>query len=229
MSAWWLDSLDQMYHQLKTNGTPQQMQFLDDHLQSRQQALQLGDELGSLLSSISGNTQEDQLRTALALIKVKLAPVVVMSHRFSGDNHGDSLLQTETAETLEALDALALYWQLVQEYGLADSMLYATINVFGRTPRRNRDGGRNHAGYATNGFIHGTHLKGGMVGGLESRRNDDVQATSINSNTGGIENPDIASEATLASFAKTIMAASGVTESRVNRRVPDGKIVSSIF
>jgi len=223
-------TIDGFYKEIKSNGSAAQKRFLDQHVSSRQQALTLGDELGSLLGNVVADDQENQVRAALALFKVNLAPVVVMEHTFSGDNHGDRNLRDEVESSLDAINMLNTYWQLVQEYGLRDRVTYATINVFGRNARRNGRGGRNHAGNFTTGFIHGTHLKGGVVGGLETSNNNRLLlARGINHNTGGVANPTISATNTLAAYSKTMMSAAGISEARCNARIPDSRIVTSIF
>lgn len=222
-------TIDRIHGALKSEGTPEQKRFLDAHASSRAQARVLGDELATLLNDINGNDQINELKTAMALIKVKLAPVVVVRHLFSGDNHNDGNLQNETRQTLQALEGLSEYWRLVNTYGLSDQVVYATLNVFGRTTQRNSRGGRDHWGRLTHGFIHGTHLQGGQVGGFEDYRNNRIQASGINSETGRPEQADIAPTDTLAAFARTVMAAAGVPSERCHARLPDGKTVNSIF
>lgn len=222
-------TIDKIHSTLKADGTPEQKRFLDAHASTRAQARQLGDELGALLDDIDGNDQINELKTAMALIKVKLAPVVVVRHAFSGDNHNDTTLENETTQSLQALAGLFEYWQLVNTYGLADEVVYATMNVFGRTPQRNSRGGRDHWGRLTHGFIHGMHLSGGQIGDLETFRNNRIQASGINSQSGTADQADIAATDTLAAFSRTVMAAAGVPTDRCDARLPDGKTVEVVF
>lgn len=222
-------TIDTIHSALKSDGTPEQKRFLDAHASTRAQARQLGDELSSLLNEIDTNDQINELKTAMALIKVRLAPVIVVRHTYSGDNHADSTLENETLQTLQALEGLSEYWRLVNEYGLADQVVYATMNVFGRTPSRNSRGGRDHWGRLTQGFIHGANVQGGQIGDLDSFNNNRIQASGINSQTGTASQPDIAATDTLAAFSRTVMAAAGVAEDRLDARLPDAKTVNAAF
>lgn len=225
-------TLNKVYRNVKKNGSPRQKQFLDSHLQSRDQAADLGDQLGELLSDIDNDYGENQLRAALALVKVKFCPVVVVHHNFGDDNHADELLRFETEQTFHALYALNSYWKLLQEYNLTDEVLYATVDVFGRTPSRNWRGGRDHYGAFTAGMIHGSHINGGVIGSLAEEtvgQSNFLRASGINSQTGGAENADISGNETLMAFMKSVMAAAGVSETRRDIRLPDGKVVSSLY
>lgn len=223
-------SLDNIYKDVKQNGTPKQKSFLDNHLSSRAQASGLGEELGALITGIDNNSQESQLRTALALFKLRITPVVALRHNYGGDNHSDEVLANETKQTFDALKSLDSYWKLLQEYNLTNDVLYTTIDVFGRTPKRSGRGGRDHYGLFTNALIHGAHINGGIIGGLEELgRNNDIHATGINSITGLSRNPDIDGDNTLAALFKTVMAAAGVDENRLNIRIPDGRVVNALL
>ena len=224
-------TLNELYKNVKREGSPRQKQFLDNHLLSREQAAQLGDQLGELLVNIDSNDGESQLRAALALVKIKFCPVVVVRHNFGGDNHDDAQLRSETEQTFNALNALDTYRKTLNEYGLNNDVLYATVDVFGRTPTRNHKGGRDHYGNFTTAMIHGSNVNGGTIGDLSEDRHRNTKflaASGINSQTGRADNPDIRSDETLAALAKSIMAATGVPEYRRDIRIPDGKVVQSL-
>ena len=225
-------TLDELYKEIKRDGSPSQKRFLDNHLQSRQQASELGDQLGELLSGVQDDSGQNQIRAALALGKVKFCPVVVVRHNFGGDNHDDGTLRQETENTFAALNALDVYWKTLNEYGLTDDVLYATIDVFGRTLTRNKNGGRDHHGPFTTAMIHGSNVNGGIIGSLTEEfrgRFGSFKASGINSQTGLAENADISGDETLSALMKSIMAAAGVPEYRTDIRVPDGKVVRSLY
>ncbi|MBY0227848.1 MAG: DUF1501 domain-containing protein [Gemmataceae bacterium] len=60
--------------------------------------------------------------------------------------------------------AVAAFLEDVRERGLADKVLLAVTGEMGRTPRRNRDGGRDHYGELTPLLLAGGGLKTGVVG-----------------------------------------------------------------
>ena len=163
------------------------MRFLDNYASSRAQAAKLGDDLGEQLSNISDNSVSSQIQTALALIKIRLAPVITIDLPFGRDNHSDTDLRQEVAESIESLEALGQYHRSVKQNNLDDQVNLATFNVFGRTHFRNSQGGRDHYGDMTVAILHGSGFQGGVIGGLETKntaRGPAPAATAINSVTG---------------------------------------------
>jgi len=58
----------------------------------------------------------DQVIASVALIKLKVAPVVTMHLPFGGDNHNDSDLSVEAQDTLDSMATLTALWtELVQQ------------------------------------------------------------------------------------------------------------------
>ena len=221
-------TIDMVYANLKENGTAKQRAFLDNHALTRAQAQDIGDKLGSALDSIDGDGTVNQLRAAIAFMKLRLTPVVCVSHDFAGDNHSDSNLKDEAERTLKGIDAMVQYWKMVNDAGLADQVNWVTLDCFGRTPKRNDEGGRDHYGNMTLSFMHGAGIKAGMIGGMAAE-NDKPVATGINSQTGKSASPDIDPSATLAAYGKTVIAAAGIDSELVNTRVPSGKVISAAF
>lgn len=221
-------TIDEVYKGLKQNGSNKQRAFLDNHALTQIQARDLGDNLGDALENINGNEFSDQLRAAIAFIRLGVTPVVAIHHEFGGDNHSDSLLEREATETLESLEALNLYWQLINENNLADKVNLVTLDCFGRTPIRNDDGGRDHYGNMTLGLVHGSDIKPGMIGGVTTSNAGKPVANSIHSGNGGVMNPDIDADATLAAYGKTIMSVAGIDQQRLDLRVPAGRVITAI-
>ncbi|MGH1486165.1 MAG: hypothetical protein ACRBCI_08080 [Cellvibrionaceae bacterium] len=232
-SALYTQTMDALYQNLKQNGTRAQRTFLDQHALSRNEAVAIGDDLGGLLASVDGDDFESQLKTAVALFRLKVTPVVCVRHEFSRDNHQDTTLEDEATRTLASLNALANYWNTLVDNGLSDQVNFATLDVFGRTPHRStRNGGRDHFNQMTLGLAHGSDFKGGMIGGLQAimqRGNERPVATGINSQTGGSNNADIPSGSTLAAYGKTLMKAAGIDDERLEVRVPSGKVITGSF
>jgi len=107
--------IDETYEDIKRQGTAEQRRFLDQHASSKVQAAAFGDGLGQLLEGITDDTIESQMKTALVIAKLKLAPVVVVDLEFGGDGHGDSSLSDEAAETLRSIKAMHAYWTSAKE------------------------------------------------------------------------------------------------------------------
>lgn len=220
--------IDKLYADVKSHGTIRQVQHIDNHALSRNEARSLIESMGSLLSEISGNTTSDEVLAAAASIAAKAAPVAIIGIRFGGDNHGDTTLIDEINGHNEGITNIELLWNKLKSFGVADSTTFALQNVFGRTIRRNTDGGRDHNRSHSVMLMFGPNIKGGVTGDVEAK--DDYEgatATGINSLTGNKINPDIGFDTTLASSGKTLMKACGINENTINERIPAGKIVRS--
>lgn len=225
-------TIDAIYKTVKQNGTEKQKQYLDAYASSRVQASVLGDRLGGLLDDITGSSKSDQARASVALVQAQLAPVVVIRYAYSGDNHGDENLLEEFDFTVEQLNNLTTIWELIQSQGLEDQINYATYDIFGRTLGRNERGGRDHHNSSCTNLMFGSNIKAGVVGGLEEWPRSGhrlLRATGINSETGLSENADISRDETLVAYCRTIMASVGVSEERINVRLPSSKTVTSVL
>ncbi|MEL6348486.1 MAG: hypothetical protein AAFV53_35595 [Myxococcota bacterium] len=217
--------IDQSYQHIRDNGSAQQMRFLREHANSREDAAAFGYALGDLLTHIESDREIDQLRAALAIAKLNIAPVVITKYAFSGDNHGDATLVDETEDTFRMLAAIDAYWSEMKAMGLQDQVWLATADVFGRdTFLKN---GRGHHGKLTTGLMLGTQLNGGVIGGHELAEKNAVFATSINATTGSPDSPDIDADDTLNAYYKTVMMAAGVPAEQRETRFPYSKEVTS--
>ena len=220
--------IDLIYRDLKSNGTPAQKRFIDNHIVSGSRARQLGNQLAAELESINGNGANDTMRTAAALIALKVAPVVSLELDFGGDNHGDSQLANEVRRHESGITAINELYDALSGYGIADQTIFSMLNVFGRTPQRNSRGGRDHWGPQSIMFSFGAGVRGGMIGDIaRGGRRNRFEALGINSDTGLTQNPDIDPNFTLHSAAKSLIAATGIEENKVNEMVNGGKIVKA--
>ncbi|MEM9071767.1 MAG: hypothetical protein AAGE52_24875 [Myxococcota bacterium] len=220
--------IDETYADIRRNGTPEQLRFLDSKASSRTQAAAFGMDLGQLLSEITDDSIESELRTAVAIAKLRLAPVIVTSYSFGGDNHSDSDLSIESGESIRMVKAIDSYWKAAKELGTLSDTVLATVDVFGRTARRAGKGGRSHDGSFTSALVLGEHLRGGVVGGFEVSGTR-ARATGIESATGRTSAPDIAPDETLRAYHKSVMLAAGVPSERRDDRIPAGVEVTSFL
>lgn len=220
--------IDKLYADVKYNGTIRQAQFIESHALSRDEARSLIDSLSTLLNDVTGDLQKDQVLAAAAVIAAKAAPVATINITAGGDNHGDSTLATESAGLKTACENIELLWEKLNSFGIADSTTFALNNVFGRTLKRNSDGGRDHNRSHSVTLMFGPHVKGGVTGDVATKSDHEGgAATGINSLNGTKNNPDIPALETLSSSAKTLMKACGVNEATIHKRVTLGKIVRS--
>lgn len=225
-------AIDSIYKDIKSSGTSAQMNYLDAHAASRESAIRLGDELGDLLTDVTGNSSNDQLRAAVAMAKVNLSPVIVVEYTFSGDNHGDTNLTDDVDLTIEHMNGLETFWSLLKQQGLEDQVNYATWDVFGRTFGRNSSGGRDHHNSHCVNMMIGTQINAGVLGDIEAYDFTGTRmfrAAAFNSTTGQTANPDIAGTETLAAYARTLMAYMGISEDRIDYRLPVGKTITAAF
>ena len=88
--------------------------------------------------------------------------------------------------------------------------------------------GRDHNSEHAVMLMHGPNVNPGVTGGIRSIDGHRAgEARPINSATGGTNNTDIPKNQTLASAGKTLMAACGIDENKVNERITTGKVVSA--
>jgi uncharacterized protein (DUF1501 family) len=224
--------IDAIYADLKANGTSMQKQFLDRYALGKDQVRKLGEDLANLLTRLpvdptSKGSPVDQVIAAVALIKLKVAPVVTMHLPFGGDNHNDSDLTVEAQDTVDSMTTLTTLWTELTAQGLEDQVTFASLNVFGRTLKRNVGGGRNHNQNHHVMTLFGKHVKGGVIGGVDVVDND-YGAVAIDSKTGkGGAGGDIDPLSSLESAGKTLAAALQLPADVIDKRIVSGKVVSA--
>jgi len=224
--------LDTMYADLKQNGNRYQKAFLDRYALGRDQARKLGDGLGALLTRLpldpmAVNSARDQLLTAVALITMKVTPAVTVHLPFGGDNHNDSDLADETAQTLSSISDIEFLWSELKNAGLQDRVTFGVFNVFGRGLKRNSRGGRDHNGNHHAMLLFGPKVKGSVIGGIAADGTD-FSATGIDSQSGAsAPNGDIQPLGSLESACKTLGTALGVSADVLDRRIQGGKVISA--
>ncbi len=224
--------IDTIYGDLRVNGTKMQRDFLDRYALGREQVRKLGEDLAALLTRLPIDPTDkdsplDQVIAAVALIKLKVAPVVTLHLPFGGDNHNDSDLTVEAQDTVTSIATLNTLWTELAAQGLEDQVTFASLNVFGRTLKRNAGGGRNHNQNHHVMTLFGKHVQGGVIGGVDVVDND-FGATAIDSVTGeGGAGGDIDPLQSLESAGKTLAAAVRVPNDRIEQRINAGKVVSA--
>jgi uncharacterized protein (DUF1501 family) len=221
--------VDEMYRELKSNGTPAQKRFFDSYVKSRSESRVVGDNLGTLLSDVSGDSLNDIIISVVAVVASQTSPVSVFGIPFGGDNHGDSNLDQEVAQTTSGVAAIGQLWDRLTSLGMQDRVTFAQLNVFGRTLRRNRGGGRDHNRNHSVLVTFGPNVMPGVSGGIKTTTNSfGGEALGINSRDGSVTNPDITANDTLAAVGRTVMALCGVDEPRISARIPAGKVIRSV-
>ena len=226
--------IDAIYADLRVNGSTEQRQFLDRYALGRDQVRKLGGDLAGLLTRLpvdptNRDSPIDQVIAAVALIKLKVAPVVTMHMPFGGDNHNDDDLSVEAQDTLDSMTTLTTLWTELNNASLQDQVTFASLNVFGRTLKRNTAGGRNHNQNHHVMTMFGKHVKGGVIGGVDVV-DTDFGAVAIDSASGKADaKGDIDPLSSLESAGKTLAAALQMPADRIEARINAGKVVSGFI
>lgn len=213
--------------------TKAQKNWLDRYVQSRQMAQNIDDRVLGRLAAIERGVRGD-MNAAIALILMKVTPATSLFIPFGIDNHKDEEFLNETEATLQGVEDLKYLFDSLQDAGIANDVIFATLNVFGRT--LHQENGRNHHGAHHAMFIWGEGVRPGIAGGLEltvdqkSGKFAGHAATPIDSMTGaGGEGGDIPREESLEAAAKTLAKLTGMSEERINKRIVGGKIIRSVL
>jgi hypothetical protein len=222
-------TLNQLYDLYKNGATSAQRAYIDSLVSSQAQIRNLNQDLLNALSTIKDNGAASQVLAAVTLIQMKVAPVISIHIPFGGDNHRDPGLATETAETVSGVQTIATLMQALDSAGLADRVLFATLNVFGRTLGPGNADGRQHNENHQVSLTIGKSIRGGVVGGLTPVAKD-YGATGIDSKTGAASSTgDISSIDTLASYGRTLLAAVGVESSVIETQITSGSVVTGVL
>ncbi|MEM6927367.1 MAG: DUF1501 domain-containing protein [Myxococcota bacterium] len=221
-------ALDDIARLARDRGTPTQRALLDQFATSRAQVQELDETLLARLAMIDGDDAQNQLNAALTLFLMNLAPVVTVRLAFGGDNHGDADLSDERDDTVESVGLLRTFFEELDASPIRDRVVVANLDVFGRTLERNSRGGRDHNLNHHVMMISGAGVNPGVHGRLAPSGND-FGATAIDSQTGqGSEGADIPETETLEAAAKTLGAAVGIDESRLEVRIEGGKVIRPV-
>ncbi len=221
-------TLDQLYGIYKDGATPAQRRYIDSLVTSQSQVRNIKQDLLSQLSSITDNSITSQILASVALIQMKVTPVIAVHIPFGGDNHRDVALSDESAETISGVAAIGSLMAQLAAAGLADQVTLMSLNVFGRTLGPGNVDGRTHNPNHQVSFAIGKGMRGGVVGGVGLVEKD-YGALSIDSKTGKgmASGGDISAADSLPSFGQTMLSAVGVAPTTVAKLVRKGRIITS--
>jgi hypothetical protein len=208
-------TLNQLYDLYKNGATSAQRRYIDSLANTQKQLRDVNQDLLSGLAAITDDSPESQVRAAITLIRMKVAPVVTIHVPFGGDNHADPHLGVETEQTISGVKTLAFLMSELASAGLTDQVTFLTLNVFGRTLGAGSETGRQHNGNHQVSLAIGAPFRGGVIGGVVPV-DGDYGATGIDAATGAAASGgDVAPIDTLASFGKTVLTALGGDASTV--------------
>ena len=220
------DTLNQLYDLYKNGATPAQQAYIDSLVTSQREVRNLDQALLDSLSAIQDNSPASQVIAAVTLIRMKVSPVISIHIPFGGDNHRDVGLADESSQTVDGVATIAALMAALASAGLSDRVLFASLNVFGRTLGPGNTDGRQHNENHQVSLTIGKPIRGGVVGGLAPVQKD-YGATAIDSKSGAANaKGDISAGETLASYGKTLLAAVGVDSALIDAQISSGKVVS---
>lgn len=220
-------TVDALHAWLKGQGGAAQAKLVDAFAASRDQVRRLQTDVVSQLSSIRDNSSASQLKAAAILFKMKVAPVVMVRLPFGGDNHSDDVNNSnELRDHRSSVGVLAGLPALLEGSGLTGKVTFCSLNVFGRSLVREGNG-RNHNDQHAVSLLVGGNVKGGVIGGLgQANSAQAFRAQPIDSTSGAVSNSgDVRYEDSLASYAKTLVAAAGVDVATTNDVLRSGTVV----
>ncbi len=220
-------TLAQIYDLYKNGASPAQKAYIDSLVTSQSQVRGIKQNLLDSLSSIKDNSPASQVTAALALIQMKVTPVVAIHIPFGGDNHHDAGLANETAQTVSGVATIASLLSQLQTIDLADQVTFMSLNVFGRTLGPSNTDGRQHNENHQVSIAIGKPFRGGVIGGIAPFAND-YGALAIDSKSGaGGPGGDIAAPNSLAAFGKTMLAAVGTDAPVISSMISAGTVITA--
>ena len=229
-------ALDRMYTDLRRDGTPAQLAFLDQYARGRSEARALGEQLAELLGEVSENAFTDEARSrnqliaAVALLQLNVTPVVTVYVPFGNDNHDDLGLTDEAADYQTGVALIGELWGRLGAASLRERTTVASLFVFGRTMQLNASGGRDHNGAHHVSVMFGPRIRPGVVGGLTGYGDGVYGATGVDPATGAVAlNGAIPPSATLTAWGRTLMKAIQLPDEAADRRLPSGRIVEGML
>lgn len=220
-----LSDLNEIY---RAHGTKAQRAYLDSLIGTQTEVRAINQDLLAAVGGITGNTLNDQIIAAVALIQMQVSPVVAIRIPFGGDNHNDTALAKEATETVAGVQAIGSLMSQLASAGLSDQVTFLSLNVFGRTLGPDNTDGRQHNPNHQVSLTIGKPFKGGVIGGVASFGGDnDFGCTAIDSATGASSpDGDIDPFQTLASFGKTMMSAVGVEDEVIDKVIGPGAVIT---
>ena len=230
-------TLNDMYTWYKDSSqtSPAQKAYIDSMVLSQQQVRGISQSQLALLNGITSNSNAGQITAAIALIMMKVAPVIAVHFPFGGDNHSDPAFNNEATQTQTGVQAIVSLMQQLQSNGLADSVTFLNLNVFGRTMGPDNTQGRQHNQNHQMSLMIGKPFKGGVIGGvgpIASNLGGDFGSLGIDAISGGAvqgsgNGNTIAPTDQLASWGKTVLTALGATSDQVSTSITGGQVIQA--
>jgi hypothetical protein len=219
-------TMSSLYDLYKTGATQAQKSYVDSLATSQGQVRVINQNLLERLSSIADNSPASQVLAAITLFQMRVTPVIAIHIPFGGDNHSDTNLQTETAQTVSGVQTIASLMAQLAAAGLSDQVTFVSLNVFGRTLGPGNTQGRQHNPNHQASITIGKAFKGGVIGGV-APVGTDYGAVTFASVTGAASaSGDVSPNASLAAFGQTVLAAAGLSAQATSGLIAGGTVVT---
>lgn len=219
-------TLNQLYDLYRNGATSAERTYIDELATSQQQVRNIQQGLLNQLASIKDNSPASQIIAAVALIQMRVTPVIAIHIPFGGDNHQDVGLQTETTQTVAGVATITSLMSQLAAAGLQDQVTFMSLNVFGRTLGPGNADGRQHNPNHQVSIAIGKPFRGGVIGGV-APVGKDYGALAIDSSTGlGTPSGDISPTDSLGAFGQTMLAAVGIDPAVISAQVSVGKVIA---
>jgi Protein of unknown function (DUF1501) len=228
-------SLSMLNDLAKTTANNVQKQFLDAMALSRHQVRELADALSTTLNAITADDVKGQGLAAAALISANVTPVVTMHIPFGGDNHTDTDLAGEAAQTVTGVQGIQQLMDALAGLGLTDKVTFATMNVFGRNlngiAKVDARTGRDHYGNHAVSVLIGKNIAAGVTGGVVKGTSGAYSASDIDSASGKpVTGGDIPVASSNLALARTLGVAIGIPSAALDADLAagaGGKVVNT--
>ncbi len=220
-------ALDEIHLTLRQHGTAEQRKFMTEHSNARADVRTLSEGAVDLLSAVDDDKESAQIKAAVALIKLKLTPVVALAFPFGGDNHNDQGLAKEVDQHTTGIGYIAELMSTLAAEGLSDRVTFASMNVFGRTLKNQGQKGRTHHSKHHVTLMIGKHVMPSVIGGIVAK-GDDFEARPIDSMTGmASDGGDVTYDEGLPSVGKTLGSVLGLHDATLDTEILKGKIITA--
>jgi hypothetical protein len=216
-------TLERLQYLRKKTGNVALGKALSAQTLSLAQAKALGDRLTADLTAIKSDGPEGQVLAAAVAVRLGMAPVVAIHIPLGGDNHFDDGLKQEATEIHSGIGQIALLWNKLGAYGMAERTCFAQLSVFGRTLKRQGLWGRDHWPLHNAALLMGAPFRGGVVGGVVAQ-DGDYGAAAIDSRTGiASERGDITVADSQPSLLRTLGQGVGIEAAILDKHLPGSK------
>ena len=209
--------------------SPAQLQYIDSLVTSQQQMQGIQQSLLTAITGLKDNSVASQIAAAVALIQMKVSPVLAIHIPFGSDNHPT---RTSRPRRPRRYPAWPRWWPFSRRSPRPTSKTksrFCRSTCSGAPWARTTTAGRNHNGNHQLSLAIGKPFKSAVIGGVAQVAGDygavDIDATSGAPTPGG----NIKAIDTMTSFAKSVMTAFGGDPTVISQQITGGAVVPAMI